>query len=76
MDDRSSIPGRNNDRIFSLRHSTQTESGAQYVPEVLNLGVKWLGREFHHSPLSSAEVKNAWIYTSTTPIRLYGVVFN
>jgi hypothetical protein len=27
--------------------------------------VKWLGREVDHSPLSSAEVKNAWRYIST-----------
>jgi hypothetical protein len=29
----------------------------------LSLGVKWPGREADHSPLSSAEVKNAWNYT-------------
>jgi hypothetical protein len=28
-----------------------------------------------HSPPSSAEVKNAWSYTSTPPIRFRGVVF-
>jgi hypothetical protein len=27
----------------------------------------------YHSPLSIAEVKNAWDYTSTPPMRLYGV---
>jgi hypothetical protein len=32
------------------------------------------GRETDHSPPSSAEVKNAWSYTSTSPIRLHGVV--
>jgi hypothetical protein len=32
------------------------------------------GREANHSPLSSAEVKNAWSYTCTPPIRLHGVV--
>jgi hypothetical protein len=31
-------------------------------------------READHSPPSSAEVKNAWSYTSTTKIRLHGVV--
>jgi hypothetical protein len=31
----------------------------------LSLGVKWPGPEADHSPPSSAEVKNAWSYTST-----------
>jgi hypothetical protein len=31
----------------------------------LSLGVKRPGRETDHSPLSSAEVNNAWSYTST-----------
>jgi hypothetical protein len=30
-------------------------------------GVKRPGREADHSPQSSAEVKNAWSYTSTLP---------
>jgi hypothetical protein len=38
------------------------------------LGVKRPGREVYHSPPSSAEVKNAWSYTFTPPIRLHGVV--
>jgi len=37
------------------------------------VGVQLSGREADHSPPSSAEV-NAWGYTSTTPIRLHGVV--
>jgi hypothetical protein len=40
------------------------------------LGVKGPGREADHSPPSSAEVKNAWSYTSTRPIRLHGVVLS
>jgi hypothetical protein len=39
-------------------------------------GVKQSGHETDHSPPSSAEVKNAWSYTSTHPIRLHGVVLN
>jgi hypothetical protein len=39
-----------------------------------SLGVKRLGREADQSPPSSAEVKNAWSYTSTPSIRLHGVV--
>jgi hypothetical protein len=37
-------------------------------------GVKRPGRETDHSSPSSAEVQNAWSYTSAPPIRLHGVV--
>jgi hypothetical protein len=37
-------------------------------------GVKRPGREAGHSPPTSAEVKKMWVYTSTSPIRLHGVV--
>jgi hypothetical protein len=40
----------------------------------LSLEVKLPGREADHSPPSSAQVKNAWSYTSTPPMRLSGVV--
>jgi len=40
------------------------------------LGVKRPGRETDRSPPSSAEVKNAWRYTSTPLIRLNGVVLS
>jgi len=39
-------------------------------------GVKEPGREAEQSPPSSAEVKNAWSYTSTLPMRLHGVVLS
>jgi hypothetical protein len=42
----------------------------------LSLGVKRPGRKADHSPPSSAEVKNAWSYTSTPSIRLHGVVLS
>jgi hypothetical protein len=43
-----------------------TQPPVQWVPwEALSLGVKRLGREADHSPPSTAEVKNAWNYTST-----------
>jgi hypothetical protein len=42
--------------IFSLRRRVQTDSE-----------VKRAGREADHSPPSSAEVNNAWSYTSTPP---------
>jgi hypothetical protein len=40
----------------------------------LFLGVKRPEREADHSPPSSAEVKDAWSYTTTPPICLHGVV--
>jgi hypothetical protein len=40
------------------------------------LGIKLPGRKADHSPLSSAEFKNAWSYTSPPPIRLHGVVLS
>jgi hypothetical protein len=48
----------------------------QWVPGALSLEVKRLGREADHSPPNSTEVKNAWSYTSTPPIRLHGVVLS
>jgi hypothetical protein len=53
-------------------------------PSLLSYGYKglfpwrWIGpgSEADHSPPSSAEVKNAWIYTSIPPIRLHGVVLS
>jgi len=48
----------------------------QCVRGALSLGVKRPEREADHSPQCSAEVKNAWSYISTTPTRLYGVVFS
>jgi len=48
----------------------------QWVPGALSLGVKQLGHDADHSPPSSTEVKNAWCYTSTPPIRLPGVVLS
>jgi hypothetical protein len=37
------------------------------VPGALSPGVKRQGREAHHSPPASAEVKKIWICTSTPP---------
>jgi len=42
------------------------EPPIQWVPEALSLRVKRPGRETNHLPLSSAEDKNAWSYTSTS----------
>jgi hypothetical protein len=49
--------------------------GIQWVPGALSTEVKWQGRKADHSP-PSAEVKNAWSYTFTLPIRLHGVVIS
>jgi hypothetical protein len=51
-----------------------TQPPIQWVPGALSLGVKRPGCEADHSPPSVAEVKNAWSYTSTPPVRLHGVV--
>jgi hypothetical protein len=53
-----------------------TQPPIQCVPGALSLGVKPPARETDHSPPSSAEVKNAWSYTSTLAIRLHGVVLS
>jgi hypothetical protein len=42
-----------------------TQLPIQWVLGALSLGVKRPEREADHSPPSSAEVKNAWSYTST-----------
>jgi hypothetical protein len=34
------------------------------------------GLETDHSPPSMAEVKNAWSYTCTSPVRLHGVMLS
>jgi hypothetical protein len=53
-----------------------TQPPIQWVPGALSLGVKRPGRESDHSPPLSAEVKNAWSYTSTPSIRFHGVVLS
>jgi hypothetical protein len=42
-----------------------TQPTNQWLPGALSLAVKRPGREAHHSPPSSTDVKNAWSYTST-----------
>jgi hypothetical protein len=44
-----------------------TQPPIQWVLDALSLGVKRPWREAGHSPPSSAEVKNAWSYTSIPP---------
>jgi len=59
--------------ILALR---PTEPPIQCVPGVLSLGVKRPEHEADHSLPSSAEVMNAWSYTSTLPICLQGVMLS
>jgi len=42
----------------------------------MGTGGSYPGREADYSPPTSAELKNAWSYTSTPPVRRYGVVLN
>jgi hypothetical protein len=46
------------------------------VTEAPSSGVKRPRREADLSPQSSAEVKNAWSYTSTPPTSFHGVVLS
>jgi hypothetical protein len=45
----------------------------QWFSGALSSGVKRLGREANHSYPSSAEVENAWSYTSAPPICLHNL---
>jgi hypothetical protein len=51
-----------------------TQPPIQWVPGILSPGVRRLGRET--SLPTNTEVKKMWIYTSTPPIRLHGVVLS
>jgi hypothetical protein len=67
--------------IFRFTTASRTALGPtqppiQRLPAALSLVVKRPGREADHSPPPSAEVKNAWSYTTTPPIRLHGVVLS
>jgi hypothetical protein len=53
-----------------------TQPPIQWVPGTLSLGVKRPGRESDHLPPLSAEVKNAWSFTSTPPIHIDGVALS
>jgi hypothetical protein len=64
------------DRNFSVHHRVQTGSEAHPASytmgtRAVSLEVKQPGREADHTPPSSAKVKNAWNYTSTSAIRLH-----
>jgi hypothetical protein len=57
-------------RHFPLLHMTKTGSVA-LSERVPGEGVKWPGREAHHSPPTTAEVKKTWISTSTSPSYIF-----
>jgi hypothetical protein len=66
--DRSSSPSTVKNFLFSASSRPalgSTKSPIQWVPGTLSWGVQRPGRETHHSPPASAEVKKIWIYTST-----------
>jgi hypothetical protein len=55
-------------RIFSTSSRPAlgpTQPPIQWVPRAIFRGKKWLDREAHHSPPTSAEVKKTWMYTSS-----------
>jgi hypothetical protein len=65
---------------FSLHYRVQNGSEAHPASYPMGTrgsfpGVKRPGREADHSPPISAEIKNAWSYTSTPPC-LHGVVLS
>jgi hypothetical protein len=58
--------------FFFVCHRVQigpeaTQPRIQFVPGALSLEIERSGREADHSALHSAEVNNAWSYTSTPP---------
>jgi hypothetical protein len=63
-----------------LLHNVQTDFGAHPASYTVGTGalppeVERMMSETDHSLPSSADIKNAWSYAST-PLSLYGVVFN
>jgi hypothetical protein len=62
-------------RIFSTSSIPvlgPTQPPIQCVPGALKPKIKLPGREADHSPPTSAEVKNTWIYTSIPPYGFMG----
>jgi hypothetical protein len=74
LDDREGVGVPSAGRVKNFLFSTSsrptlgsTQPPIQWVPEALSPGVKRQGREADHSPLTSANVKKMWSYTSTPP---------
>jgi hypothetical protein len=53
--------------MLSLPVLRPTQTPIQWVPGAPSPGVKRPRCEADHSPATSAEVKNTWVYTSTLP---------
>jgi hypothetical protein len=71
----SGFESRQRLRIFLFTTASRpalgpTQTPIQRVCGSFSLGIIRPGCEADHSPPSSAEVKNAWSYTSTPPMRL------
>jgi len=65
LDDRGLIHCWLNDGTFSIRHRLKTGSGAHPAPYPMGTEALISGSNADHSPPFSAEVRNAWSYTST-----------
>jgi hypothetical protein len=73
---RSGFDSRHGLGIFSLRYRAKAILGLTQPPIEWIPGIKRPGRQTDHSLPSRADVKNAWRYTSTPPIRLHCVVLS
>jgi hypothetical protein len=60
-------PGFDSQETQSRPALGPTQPRIQRVPVALSPRLKWPEREADHSPPSSADIKNAWSYTSTPP---------
>jgi hypothetical protein len=72
-------PGRVKNFHFSIssaRTLGPTHPIIPWIPGAVSPAVNRPGRGADHSPLTSAEDKKAWIYTSISPIRLRDVVLS
>jgi len=68
---RPGLDSRPGQGFFFLRHRFQTGLGSiqspiECVPGILSPGIKQSGREADELPPCSAEIKNAWNFTSTS----------
>jgi hypothetical protein len=61
---------------FFLHHRVQTGPGPHTASYLMSIRVKRPRCEVDHSPPFSAEVTNAWSYTSTSSICFHGVVLS
>jgi len=66
----SPIDRRHSEFVMAInrRQLGSTQPPIQWVFWALTMGVKRPGREANCSPPSSAEIQNAWSYTSTPPM--------